>query len=155
MTYLDITLLAVCLLFFFAFVIHQEILFGRMIRQNEKVMKTSSERLHHLTEQNNTLLEHADHRLDKANEMVLTLAHSADQLSVSISHLKEMMVHLEQVYTSRNDMLVKNRDEYRSAYNALLSEYKEKDAKLEALRNDAMGTLQELAHRPTNSINNS
>lgn len=95
------------------------------------------------------LMTSADKRLAMANEMVLKLAGSADKLSESLIHLKEMMVHLEEAYTSRNDMLVKNRDEYRQAYEALLKRYNELTADKDKLADDMFNTLRELAGRPT------
>lgn len=143
----------IAILLFLAFVIHQELLFGRMIQQNEKVMIQSSERSSALVNQNNILLMHADERLESANKMVSTLAHSADLLSASISELKDMMVHLEQVYTSRNEQVIKNRDEIYTAYNKLLSQYVNLQQKYDTHMEDANRTLLELARRPT-SVNN-
>ena len=157
MSTIGITIIVVCaavaILLFLAFVIHQELLFGRMIQQNEKVMIQSSERSKALVEQNNVLLEHADERLESANKMVATLAHSADMLTDSVSQMKDMMVHLEQVYTSRNEQVIKNRDEIYAAYNKLLSQYVNLQHKYDTHMEEANRTLMELARRPT-SVNN-
>ena len=110
--------------------------------------------------QNHFLLKSADKRLNKANEMVITLAHSADQLSASISELKDMMVHLESVYTSRNDMLVKNRDEFKDAYTKLLARYEEKEQQIKEMQvkqqeqnikyvDEVFRTIQEMARKTT------
>lgn len=107
-----------------------------------------------LVQQNNTLLTNADHRLDRANEMVLTLAHSADELSKSVSELKDMMVHLEDEFNSRNAFLIKNRDEFRDAYTKLLRVYEEQQHKYESVMQESYNTLKELAKRPTINNNN-
>lgn len=44
---------------------------------------------------NHRLLKAADKRLSKANDMVMTLAHSADTLSQSISALKDLNVEMQ------------------------------------------------------------
>lgn len=110
--------------------------------------------------QNHFLLKSADKRLNKANEMVVTLAHSADNLSESVSHLKDMMVHLEQVYTARTDMVIKNRDEFKDAYTKLLNRYEEKEKQIQEMQedlqkqnlmyaNEIFRTIQEIAKKPT------
>lgn len=104
--------------------------------------------------QNHAFLRSADKRLSKANDMVLTLAHSADNLAESIQHLKDMMVHLEQVYTSRNDAVIKSRDEITGAYKALLHRYTDLETKYENVMKDAHATLAEIARRPTTTNNN-
>lgn len=150
-----VTCSVVAIVLFFVFMIHQEVLFGRMIKQNEKVMRASNDRLNKLVDQNNTLLIHADERLDRANQMVLTLAHSADLLAGSVSELKEMMVHLEQVYVSRNEQILKNRDEYKAAYDKLLIQFEDQRARLRTLADEDHRALKELARRPTmNTTNN-
>lgn len=106
------------------------------------------------------LLSGADKRLAMANEMVLKLAQSADCLASSVVEIKDMMVHLEKVYTSRNDMLVKNRDEFREAYLKLLNSYEVLQGKYETLQQDMSSrygsmaedlfrTVQDLAQKPT------
>lgn len=99
------------------------------------------------------LLRSADKRLRMANEMVLKLAASADTLSQSVADMKDMMVHLEQVYTSRNDALVKNRDEFREAYTKLLHKYERLEdkylARYEQMDADMWNTIQEMARKPT------
>ena len=110
--------------------------------------------------QNHFLLKSADKRLNKANEMVITLAHSADQLSSSISELKDMMVHLETVYTSRNDMLIKNRDDFKDSYIKLLKKYEIQEQEIKELQklsqqqnlrfaDEILHTIQEIARKPT------
>lgn len=110
--------------------------------------------------QNHFLLKSADKRLNRANEMVVTLAHSADNLSESVSHLKDMMVHLEGVYTSRTEMVVKNRDEFRDSYIKLLKKYEEKEKQIQEMQedlqkqnlmyaNEIFHTIQEIAKKPT------
>lgn len=137
MEYVEIALIVAIVLLLVVFIIHQVVIFTRIVRQNR------------------TLIESADHRLDKANEMVLTLAHSADSLAASIQHLKDMMVHLEEVYTTRNNSLTKNRDEIMTAYTKLLRRYEELQDKHDLLNQEMFGTLQELARRPTmNTTNN-
>lgn len=144
---------------------HQEVLFGRMIKQNEKVMQASSERITELVRQNNILMDHADKRLDRANQIVHellekhttttnTLSHSADSLAASISHLKDMMVHLETVYTERNNSLSKNYDQLNNAHVKLTARYIDLENKYDDLIKQAYGTLQELARRPTTTNNN-
>lgn len=110
--------------------------------------------------QNHFLLKSADKRLNKANEMVVTLAHSADNLAESVSHLKDMMVHLENVYTQRTDMVIKNRDEFKDAYQALLKNYKEKEEQIRDMQErqtqqnikyaeEVFRTIQEMARKTT------
>lgn len=165
MNNVDIALVAVIVILFLFFMIHQEFLFGRMIRQNEKVMKTSSERLHDLTKQNNTLLSHADERLAMANKIVHdmlsehtrcinTLASSADSLAVSITDIKDMMLHIEKAYTTENAHIMKNRDEYKDAYGKLLKEFEVLRKKLQDLADEDHRALKELARRPTIANNN-
>ena len=153
MTTLDITLVAVVAILFFTFMVHHEIMFGRMIKQNEKVMRTSSERLEKLIEQNNTLLIHADHRLDKANEMVLTLAHSADLLAESITEIKDMAVERARLYERESKDLMQNRDDFKEAYNHLLVKFEEQRQRIWYLADDDHRALKELASRPM--VNNS
>lgn len=109
---------------------------GKLIRQNTELMKS------------------ADKRLDKANEMVLKMAHSADMLATTVSELKDMMVHLETVYTSRTDMVIKNRDEFKESYTKLLHRYEELGHKYENMMKESYNTVKELARRPTMTNNN-
>lgn len=108
-------------------------------------------------------LKAADKRLEKANEMVLTLAHSADALASSISELKDMMIHLEQAYTKENAVIVQSRVEYREAYKKLLNRYEELQRSYDSIQQDTMmkyakysedmfNTVKEMARKPT--INN-
>lgn len=154
MEHAEIPLIATVILLLIVFIIHQNVIFARMIRQNRKLMENAEESRIRISKQNSEFLQSADHRLDKANEMVLTLAHSADSLASSIQHLKDMMVHLEEIYTQRNTALSKNRDEIMSAYTKLLKRYEELQDKHDQLNKDMFGTLQELARRPTIANNN-
>lgn len=151
---LSIVLASVIIIMFLLFMIHQEVLFGRMIKQNEKVMRSSNERQAQLVEQNNTLLRHADERLNRANEMVLSLAHSADKLSVSVSDLKDMAVKLQDDYTYRNEQTIKNRDDLDKAYHSLLVRYNEQQKRLQSIADEDRHRLAELAGRPTVSNTN-
>ncbi len=103
--------------------------------------------------QNHYLLKAADKRLRMANQMVLKMAESADKLASSVSEMKDMMIHLEQVYTSRNDNLVKNRDEFKDAYVKLLERYKDLEKRLidnyESNKDAIFATIRELAQKPT------
>lgn len=147
MDFISEVLVGVIIVLFMIFMIHQEYLFGRMIKQNEKVMRTSSDRLQSLIRQNNTLLAHADERLDRANEMVLTLAHSADKLSVSTHDLKSFAIRLKEDFVSEKEELIKSREDFRDAYLKLLSKYELLDA-------DYKSMLKHLADKPTISNNN-
>lgn len=118
------------------FLFHQQYLFGKMIKQNSR------------------FIYDADQRLKKANEMVIVLAHSADTLSSSVSEMKDMMIHLEKIYTERNNMLVKNRDEFKEAYEKLLHTYMSLQHKYEEMMSDSYNTLKEIARRPTFANNN-
>lgn len=133
---IDTTLLIIAATLILLFLLHQQHLFGKMIKQNSK------------------FIQDADKRLKMANDMVSTLAHSADNLSASVSDMKDMMVHLEQIYTSRNDMLVKNRDEFKEAYEKLLHTYTNLQQKYEETMKDSYNTVKELARRPTFHNNN-
>lgn len=98
--------------------------------------------------QNNTLLRHADHRLDKANEMVLKLAHSADTLSNSVSQLKDMLVHIEQLSNTTTTCVAQNRDEYKEAYAKLLTRYTALQDKFESELKEHKALVHEMARRP-------
>lgn len=147
MTITSEVLAGVIIILFLVFMLHQEYLFGRMIRQNEKVMRTSSDRLQSLTKQNNTLLAHADERLDRANEMVLTLAHSADKLSVSTHDLKDFAVRLKDDSMAEKAELIKTREDFRESYIKLLRQYELLDA-------DYKSMLKHLADKSTITNNN-
>lgn len=86
--------------------------------------------------------------------MVIILAHSVDTLSSSVSEMKDIMIHLEKIYMERNNMLVKNRDEYKEAYGKLLHTYMNLQHKYEEMMNDSYDTLKEIARRPTFANNN-
>lgn len=152
---LSIILASVIIIMFLLFMIHQEVLFGRMIKQNEKVMRSSNDRLTTLVEQNNALLVHADQRLDRANEMVLKLAHSADLLSESIKALKDMAVQRAESYDIESKTLIASREEYKDAYTKLLVQFEEQRKRLRELADEDHRALKELAGRPTmNTTNN-
>lgn len=104
--------------------------------------------------QNNMLLRHADHRLDKANEMVLKLAHSADTLASSVSELKDMLVHIEQLSNTTISCITRNRDEYKEAYANLLTRYKSLEEDYVSELKAYKGTVHELAKRPTTTNTN-
>lgn len=159
MNSIQITVIMTCavaaIVLFFVFMIHQEVLFGRMIKQNEKVMRSSNDRLTKLIEQNNVLLTHADHRLDKANEMVLTLSHSADLLADSIKELKDMAIQRAESYENESKILIASREEYKTAYSKLLVQFEEQRKRLRELADEDHRALKELARRPTmNTTNN-
>lgn len=109
---------------------------------------------------NHLLLKSADKRLKMANEMVLKLASSADKLAESVKDLKGMCVHLEQVYTARNQTLSKNRDEIMDAYKKLLVRHEELQTRFDDLQlsirekyntmsDELFHTMQEIARKPT------
>lgn len=133
---IDTITLAISGFIILIFLYHQQHLLGEMIKQNSK------------------FIYDADQRLKKANEMVIILAYSADTLSSSVSEMKDMMIHLEKIYTERNNMLVKNRDEYKEAYGKLLHTYMNLQHKYEEMMNDSYDTLKEIARRPTFANNN-
>ena len=108
-----------------------------------------------LVVQNNLLLRHADQRLDKANEMVLKLSHSCDILAHNNSELKDMLVHLEQVYTARNDTMKSNYDKIYDSYVKLLHKYEDLEGTYIDELKHYQTTVHELARRPTtNNTNN-
>lgn len=121
--------------------------------------KEITDMFNRVIEQNNLIMESADKRLEMANKMVLKLAESADKLADSVSEMKDMMVHLEKVYTSRNDTLVKNRDEFKEAYTKLLHQYEGLQKRMfdryDKMEDESWQTLTEIARRPTmNTTNN-
>lgn len=154
LTTILITVAVFAIVLLLMFMIHQEVLFGRMIAQNEKVMETSSDRHKIILEQNNILLRHADERLESANKMVATLAHSADMLANSASDLKDLMLQLEETYTQKYKELSKNRDDIYHAYEKLLQTHMELQHKYDSHLEDGNRTLMEIARRPTSVHNN-
>ena len=94
---------------------------------------------------NSRLMRHADKRLESVHKMVDRMAGSADKLAESICRMKEED-------NSRIKQLIKNRDDFREAYNKLLQTYKVERTKKEELYNSYITDLKDLASRPT--INN-
>ena len=91
-------------------------------------------------------MRHADKRLESVHKMVDRMAGSADKLAESICRMKE------EEDNSRIKQLIKNRDDFREAYNKLLQTYKVDRTKKEELYNSYITALKDLASRPT--INN-
>lgn len=98
---------------------------------------------------NHNLMKSADTRLSKANEMVLTLAHSADKLAESISVHKELLVQLQEDYNEKVRSIEVNRDDFRNAYTKLLAKYQLNEEKRDSLNKQYIDTLRSLAERPT------
>ena len=94
---------------------------------------------------NSRLMRHADKRLESVHKMMDRMAGSADKLAESICRMKEED-------NSRIKQLIKNRDDFREAYNKLLQTYKVERTKKEELYNSYITDLKDLASRPT--INN-
>ena len=94
---------------------------------------------------NSRLMRHADKRLEYVHKMMDRMAGSADKLAESICRMKEED-------NSRIKQLIKNRDDFREAYNKLLQTYKVERTKKEELYNSYITALKDLASRPT--INN-
>lgn len=98
---------------------------------------------------NYRLMKSADKRLSKANEMVLTLAHSADMLSQSVCVMKDIMTELRKEETDKYKQIEQNRDDFREAYTKLLQTYKVEQQEKKELYNQYISSLRELANRPT------
>lgn len=107
---------------------------------------------------NRTLIKSADKRLEKANEMVLRLAGSADKLSETVSSMKELMITIEKTYTNQLEATKKNRDEFRDSYIKLLHKYEMLEARIiddyEKEKDRAFGAIREMAKKPTISNSN-
>ena len=134
MTIIEIILGSTIIVMLLLFMVHQELLFARLVEQNNKI------------------LIQADKRLDRANEMVLTLTHSADLLSESVREMKDLSYNLTQSYEAERKVLTDNRDEYREAYGKLLKQFEAQREHLRQLADEDHRALKELASRPT--INN-
>lgn len=105
--------------------------------------------------QNRYYIKSADKRLSKANEMVLTLTITGKDLAESIKALKDMMLHLEQVYTSRTDSVIKSRDQWELSYNKLLQRYTAIEDKYFKSQEKNQDTVSEIARQPTyTTLNN-
>ena len=100
---------------------------------------------------NSRLMRHADKRLESVHKMVDRMAGSADKLAESIRRMKDIISEMEKD-NSRIKQLIKNRDDFREAYNKLLQTYKVESTKKEELYNSYITALKDLASRPT--INN-
>ena len=100
---------------------------------------------------NSRLMRHADKRLESVHKMVDRMAGSADKLAESIRRMKDIISEMEKD-NSRIKQLIKNRDDFRDAYNKLLQTYKVERTKKEELYNSYITALKDLASRPT--INN-
>lgn len=107
---------------------------------------------------NHQLMRGADRRLEKANEMVLALAHSADKLSESVIELKELSVHLQQSYDARIHELNNNRNDMKESYVKLLHKYEQLEGRIidnyEKEKNSAFDAIREMAKKPTISNQN-
>ena len=102
---------------------------------------------------NSRLMRHADKRLESVHKMVDRMAGSADKLAESICRMKDIISEMkEEEDNSRIKQLIKNRDEFRDAYDKLLQTYKVERTKKEELYNSYITALKDLASRPT--INN-
>lgn len=102
---------------------------------------------------NSRLMRHADKRLESVHKMVDRMAGSADKLAESICRMKDLISEMkEEEDNSRIKQLIKNRDDFREAYNKLLQTYKVERTKKEELYNSYITALKDLASRPT--INN-
>lgn len=101
---------------------------------------------------NSRLMRHADKRLESVHKMVDRMAGSADKLAESICRMKDIISEMEEEDNSRIKQLIKNRDDFRDAYNKLLQTYKVERTKKEELYNSYITALKDLASRPT--INN-
>ena len=100
---------------------------------------------------NSRLMRHADKRLESVHKMVDRMAGSADKLAESICRMKDIISEMEED-NSRIKQLIKNRDDFRDAYDKLLHTYKVERTKKEELYNSYITALKDLASRPT--INN-
>lgn len=107
---------------------------------------------------NHLLLKSADKRLSKANEMVLTLAHSADKLSESVSQMKELSICLKNNYEQRLSELEHNRDDLRDAYTKLLHKYENLNDRIinnyDKMKDESFHAMREMATKPTISNSN-
>lgn len=101
---------------------------------------------------NSRLMRHADKRLESVHKMVDRMAGSADKLAESICRMKDIISEKKEEDSSRIKQLIKNRDDFREAYNKLLQTYKVERTKKEELYNSYITALKDLASRPT--INN-
>lgn len=102
---------------------------------------------------NSRLMRHADKRLESVHKMVDRMAGSADKLAESICRMKDIISEMkEEEDNSRIKQLIKNRDDFRDAYDKLLQTYKVERTKKEELYNSYITALKDLASRPT--INN-
>lgn len=95
----------------------------------------------------------SDKRLEKANEMVLTLAHSADKLSVSVCEMKDMMVAMQKSYEDHLKVVQDNRDDFRDSYIKLLHKYELLESRIidnyEKESSSVYDAIRELAKKPT------
>ena len=101
---------------------------------------------------NSRLMRHADKRLEFVHKMVDRMAGSADKLAESICRMKDIISEMEEEDNGRIKQLIKNRDDFRDAYDKLLRTYKVERTKKEELNNSYITALKDLASRPT--INN-
>lgn len=103
--------------------------------------------------QNYNLLHNADKRLDRANQMVLKLAESADTLAASVTELKDLCVRIREKDEIYIKEIQKNNDDYKHAYRSLLDKYNEVSAEYKAEIKEGQNTLRELARRQTSNNN--
>lgn len=101
---------------------------------------------------NSHLMRHADKRLESVHKMVDRKAGSADKLAESICRMNDIISEMKEEDNSRIKQLIKNRDDFRDAYNKLLQTYKVERTKKEKIYNSYITALKDLASRPT--INN-
>lgn len=98
------------------------------------------------------LIHSADKRLSKANEMVLTLAHSADRLAETISYLKDTIVYLEKQHKDHLKVVEDNRNELKDSYTKLLHKYEILEGRIidnyEQEKNNAFEAIREMAKKP-------
>lgn len=118
---------------------------------------------------NHALIKSADKRLEKANEMVNTLARSCDSLAKVNVEIKDLALSVKKDYIRQleemrkiHDMEIKelatNRDDYKQAYTALLERYNELDKALidgyKKIQESHFRTIHDMAVKPTINNNN-
>lgn len=158
---LDLTVFVATALLLAFFLYKQEILFGRMIKQNTEFLKLAEEHQAEIIEQATKILNGADQRLDRANTMVLentqtakTLAHSADKLAVVINDQKDFIYALQKEYLDYKRDKDKTIEDWHTSYIKLLHKYEELQKEKDEHNNKKDSLIAELARRAPMTTNN-